>query len=718
MCNRFQPEGRRAAGLRSGAFPGAWLGLGLLGWSVQAQQPANLSAVHRAGQTFLVWDEVLPGSTSDFYRIYRHTAEITPATRADAEMLAAVPQGSSFYPAESDRLDTNVHYVIEDLGPQLGTNQGLFVYTPRNTGDFFYAATWVSNGWENTGDFSAANSLTASVYEAAADPAPVLVRLTPSGRTRTYTQFMDYHAWNATLGGYAYNYSVALPANYTNTTAWPTHLKLVSRGSRYGDDDTSSWYNRGIQIHLDDPDNTWHYGFNESWDYRQGDGPTNGVIVNFTEQRHLRALYDVMRDPLYNVDTNRLYAWYSSMGGSGAMTLGFHYPELFAAVFCWQPVTRYRTTEHWRKQDFEPLWGAASNNLPIVNRGRFAGPITNFNGLGVFDWMDHFAILTNQPGRHVPMFFFHAGKNDDNIEYDTQGAPAPALFQEARAGFVAMIDPSSHSGIAWVDWPTAATTNWDIRNLNFRLDSSFPAFSWASGNDAAPPPASPLTNFYNKTLEWSCAWNDFAGDIVDTPTQYVIVVRSGAGTQHAAVTIRRPQAFRPAPGTGIIWSNIPLGAVEALAFGDLRVDAHGLVTLPHTVITPTGNRLVFRTDPLTDSLNDGVPDYWLDAHDLDPLDPADGASADSDEDGFTNEQEYRARTNPRDAGSRLEIEELAPDRIAWQSSPGQSYRLEHTTNYVDWLPYATSVVAVGSVTEFVAPSEWPEPAGAFRLRLD
>jgi hypothetical protein len=47
---------------------------------------------------------------------------------------------------------------------------------------------------------------------------------------------------------------------------------------------------------------------------------------------------------------------------------------------------------------------------------------------------------------------------------------------------------------------------------------------------------------------------------------------------------------------------------------------------------------------------DGLPDYWEVAYGLDPFDPTDAAK-DSDGDGYTNLQEYRANTNPKEPKS-------------------------------------------------------------------
>ena len=58
-----------------------------------------------------------------------------------------------------------------------------------------------------------------------------------------------------------------------------------------------------------------------------------------------------------------------------------------------------------------------------------------------------------------------------------------------------------------------------------------------------------------------------------------------------------------------------------------------------------------------DSDGDGMPDEWERKYDLNPQDPAD-AELDSDEDGFTNLQEYADGTNPLDAKSHKDFASL------------------------------------------------------------
>ena len=58
-----------------------------------------------------------------------------------------------------------------------------------------------------------------------------------------------------------------------------------------------------------------------------------------------------------------------------------------------------------------------------------------------------------------------------------------------------------------------------------------------------------------------------------------------------------------------------------------------------------------------DSDGDGMPDEWERKFDLNPQDPSD-AALDSDEDGFTNLQEYKDGTNPLDAKSHRDFATL------------------------------------------------------------
>ena len=74
-----------------------------------------------------------------------------------------------------------------------------------------------------------------------------------------------------------------------------------------------------------------------------------------------------------------------------------------------------------------------------------------------------------------------------------------------------------------------------------------------------------------------------------------------------------------------------------------------------------------------------MPDTWESLHGFDPLAAAD-ADQDTDNDGLTNLEEYRAGTDPRDASSRLRLDfQVDADgmlEIGFRAVAGISYTVE------------------------------------------
>jgi len=371
-------------------------------------QPTGLIAFHRSGQTFLTWNEVTSLS-GEGYHVYRHTASINATNISQATRLTTkwgpLPEGSSIYYTERDRGPGGStypglrNYVITDTGPPLTDTVGLFVWTSQASGNFYYAVTTVQSDTENLADFAA---LASPVAETVADPAPVLVWQSPSGRGRVYTQFMDWATFNPTFERpteglqYAYNYWVGVPTpeqcGGTVPAKLPLYLHIEGHSSRYEVGDASSYW-CAVEAWNDDPRQSWYYGFSANYDYRADGTPAVGPIVNYAEERLLRSLYDTLRNPAYGIDAQRVYVYGHSMGGSGALALGMRYPNVFAASYSSEPMTNYRASgdgggTNWR-EDVIPKWGSVAANLPISNVGRYAAPLAAYNGTGVWDWQNH-----------------------------------------------------------------------------------------------------------------------------------------------------------------------------------------------------------------------------------------------------------------------------------------------------------------------------------------
>ncbi|MBL9134224.1 MAG: metallophosphoesterase [Verrucomicrobiales bacterium] len=88
------------------------------------------------------------------------------------------------------------------------------------------------------------------------------------------------------------------------------------------------------------------------------------------------------------------------------------------------------------------------------------------------------------------------------------------------------------------------------------------------------------------------------------------------------------------------------------------------------------------TDPRRpDTDGDGLPDGWEVQHHLSPVlaQGEDGRDGDPDGDGYTNEDEFRSGTNPREAASTLRISaawSAGSLILAWRSMIGRRYDLE------------------------------------------
>ncbi len=582
-----------------------------------AAQPTNLNAFHRSGQTFLTWTEDSTAS-GEGYHIYRHTAVITAAnlgqTRCVTTTWGPMSEGSSIFYTERDREAQSgdypglENYVITDLGPELDDTTGLFVWTTEQSGDFYYAVTTVSGTVENTSDFGSNNSLQVPVEESVFDPSPVLVWQGTSGTSRVYTQFMNFESYNPTFDrptqglSYAYNYLVSLPTpemcDGSVPNVLPLYLQIEGFGSRYEVHTASPWGWCAVGVWGDDPRQSWYYGFSATHDFRSGGTTTTGPIVNYTEQRVLRSLYDTMRSPLYNIDGQRIYVYGHSMGGSGALAFGMRYPSVFAATYSSEPMTNYSTSGDgggidWR-DDTVPKWGSLADNLPIENRGRYAGPLTQYDGTGVWDWQNHQAQLVSRRGDEMAYIGLAHGARDDVIEWTTQGVPAYEPFYLGRRVFSGETLDLDHSWAAFAgqgpmaeDW----SYNGAFHSLSVLRDETMPALSYGSGSSEVPPTGAGAS--YNMNLEWSASWHSWDGNPVDLPEQWQVSLRTTDGsTQTVDVTPRRTQSFVITPGATYTWQNRSVDDNNGIASGTVIADSDGLLTVSSFQVTPGGNRLV------------------------------------------------------------------------------------------------------------------------------
>jgi len=557
-----------------------------------------ITASHRNGQTFLVWQEV---NDQTGYHVYRHNSPITNNNLGSATRLTdrwgALDQNTSVNRYGSNDVPNN--FVINDSGQPLGNDRGLFVHTTQNNqqGSAYYAVTSVVGGRENTNIVPGANATSQSVNEFVGTPRPVLTVSTNGGKGRIYTQYMDYALWNPTLNGYAFNFAVALPVNYTSSRAYPLMVEMHAFGQLHKFVNQSEFDWPVIQLFPSDPGesvnaiHTWWYGHAKDHNYKtQGSVPRSGAIENFTEQRILAAVDFLINDGQFNVDRELIHALGHSMGGSGALTLGIRYPSVFAGVYASEPMTNFETSSLFR-ENFVSILGDRSSNLPIVNNGRNNSTIRDYDLNGskstrVWNWMNHQEQLVRRRGERFAYLMVDHGKADSIIDWQTQGQPMAQVFTDARAGFSA----SALGGVghSWLGFDSVVTSVFglgfgDESAWRYQRSMSFPGIHNASGSGSLRPGSSG-DDRHNTTLEWSTSRNNFHQGIVDSSNRYEISLRSKTGNQTADITPRNTNAFRPASGVSCSWTATSISNNAMIGSGNSTVDGNRLLTMRQVFI--------------------------------------------------------------------------------------------------------------------------------------
>ncbi|HUR45660.1 MAG TPA: hypothetical protein VMZ27_07275, partial [Candidatus Saccharimonadales bacterium] len=121
---------------------------------------------------------------------------------------------------------------------------------------------------------------------------------------------------------------------------------------------------------------------------------------------------------------------------------------------------------------------------------------------------------------------------------------------------------------------------------------------------------------------------------------------------------------------------------------------------------------------LADTDHDGIPDAWETSHQLDPGNPGD-AILDSDGDGQTNLQEYRASTNPQDSNSVLRFEGITLGSngactLTFMARSNSTYQVEARDGLAP-APWRTIVRAPAAPADRTV--DWPDNTGTNGARF-
>jgi hypothetical protein len=116
-----------------------------------------------------------------------------------------------------------------------------------------------------------------------------------------------------------------------------------------------------------------------------------------------------------------------------------------------------------------------------------------------------------------------------------------------------------------------------------------------------------------------------------------------------------------------------------------------------------------------------MSDAWELANGLNPNSAADGL-VDSDGDGFTNAQEYRLGTDPRNTASLLaaKLAVSSPGSLLLQftAQPGRSYTVEASTNPASGWQVFAGIEPLATQSVLLLPVNARAAASFFRIRVE
>lgn len=566
-------------------------------------QVSGVKAFHRAGQTFVTWNEIDPLVTADettwgeirrklaeagdacVYRIYSHTKPINAQTIAAATLLAEVGPLSGYncngrnveyligqamlQPDETGELarDYNGYIyswhvdhprmdrypvprlVIDEKTGSLPVGTGLYVHHPTSNGRRYYAVTCCRGGVENARDFSAQNAVAEPIAESVGPGRPVLQGdglwgpyFDYPGRRKVYTQWCAPPL--SPRPNMYFNWSVLVPPDVEADRRVPLELYLHTGNFTYAKPRTK-FMRDSIQIAPHDyPFSGW-YGYNEAFGTLK---PWRGAVVcNHTQKRIMSFLEWAKKE--FPIDPDRVIL----CGADGAAMLAMNHRDAFAYVLI---------------KGFEGSGELQGRILDPKNTGRFAsawGPkhadIQDENGRGEWGWAMLDRLTAEQPDRDMPLIVCE-GKSWGGVrKYGKGFGRYYTAMQEARQPLIA--------GFGWdkklvpPDWYTSL---W--RGLDITRTTPIPAFANSSGT---------REGLQHANVNWDHYWED----VRDDPDRFQITLW---GADKGDVTLRRIQNFKVRPGERLQWQAQPRpGPTEARTLprseGVVTAASDGLVTV-------------------------------------------------------------------------------------------------------------------------------------------
>lgn len=650
---RAWAEGKPNGGFAIQAFPRGNLDAAHLDLAVEAVAEnvpplgRNCRLVHRAGQTFIAFDEADDRSadpaptwadlkkrldTMDAerevrYRVFRHTEPITPASLPQAEWLADVTPMSGYnalgrsvdqlialhrrkatddmdFAKQLARQDYFSKYnpdmpemgevpiqrlCIED-GTPLPPREGLYVHHPASAGKAWYAVLCVVNGQAAGAQLACAGPVeeTVGTGEPVLQGRPdVAVFFDYPGERRHYVQWAAPPLAN--LPGQYFNWGVFVPRNYSNAKEKRLSVFFHDATQRWL---KPPWPHRQDTVLLAPHDAPWRsfgYGYHEALGTLKPF--RNGKVHQYFGRRVDAMLAWAMK--AFGADAGRLSCGGNGpWGGTAALQYGLRRPGRIAYVMAGEsPDANPQLTPYECE-----LYGNRRTQRAEMDAvwGKADWKLEAESGRPVWEELDLVAyVLAN--GRKVALPFVSLGAGSQHLTWKQETDLMKAYLQTHNAFMAEFFWGSS----AHLHLPVGVEEG----EAPFEPRSDRPLLA-CNPRDRGPNP-----DFFPKHFDTGQRGYSGGGrlntrprwdteDVIDEPNRLEITTYCAkrvvyAGRVTCDVAIRNTQRFRPLPGEKLLWTAPDPREPRKTVQGEATVNEDGHILLEGFTFGEPG-RLVIR----------------------------------------------------------------------------------------------------------------------------